>query len=277
MGLRRACACQAGLQAGCRVCDPRRPPPPNTHTLTVCAQARGRSLLLHPVCAQTQQLRGHQPAAFRLAPPPRPRAARARQIGRCEGPARQQCGARADSCDLRSQLAPPHRPDAAVAKYNLEEMQRAEKRERERQDEAFAPRWFRALPADAGASTACEQWAPSRAQQLHHTHTRRCCAQTCCRASTPTMSAPSLSFWATSRTWSTRPPTRPRSRARASTRGATPSCMRSWARRACSTHATRHAQGQQWSAVWDSSWQVPQKGWRQLGHAPSSTGAALQP
>ncbi|KAI7842034.1 hypothetical protein COHA_004235 [Chlorella ohadii] len=39
--------------------------------------------------------------------------------------------------------------DAAVAKYNLEEMQRAERKERERRGESWQPRWFKPLPADA--------------------------------------------------------------------------------------------------------------------------------
>lgn len=39
--------------------------------------------------------------------------------------------------------------DAAVAKYNLEEMQRAERKEREKRGDSWQPRWFRPLPADA--------------------------------------------------------------------------------------------------------------------------------
>ncbi|KAL6774365.1 hypothetical protein ACKKBG_A24730 [Auxenochlorella protothecoides x Auxenochlorella symbiontica] len=39
--------------------------------------------------------------------------------------------------------------EAAVAKYNLEEMQRKERREREERGEVWAPRWFRPLGPDA--------------------------------------------------------------------------------------------------------------------------------
>lgn len=39
--------------------------------------------------------------------------------------------------------------DSAVAKYNLEEMQRAERKERERRGDSWQPRWFKPLPADA--------------------------------------------------------------------------------------------------------------------------------
>ncbi|EFN59995.1 hypothetical protein CHLNCDRAFT_133152 [Chlorella variabilis] len=41
--------------------------------------------------------------------------------------------------------------DSAVAKYNLEEMQRAERKEREKRGEKWQPRWFKPLPEDAGA------------------------------------------------------------------------------------------------------------------------------
>ncbi|KAI3429462.1 hypothetical protein D9Q98_005554 [Chlorella vulgaris] len=39
--------------------------------------------------------------------------------------------------------------DAAVAKYNLEEMQRAERKEREKRGDTWQPRWFKPLAADA--------------------------------------------------------------------------------------------------------------------------------
>ncbi len=33
-----------------------------------------------------------------------------------------------------------------MAKYNLEEMQRAERKEREKRGDGWAPRWYRAVP-----------------------------------------------------------------------------------------------------------------------------------
>ena len=61
---------------------PTRPPnrPPAVHP----RQAQRRPLRLHPLCPPAQQLRRrHQPAALRLAAPPRPRAARGGQLVGC--------------------------------------------------------------------------------------------------------------------------------------------------------------------------------------------------
>ena len=54
--------------------------------------------------------------------------------------------------------------DAAVAKHNLEEMQRAEKKRREAEGHSWTPRWFKALPQDAEtlpgeySNDECPQW-----------------------------------------------------------------------------------------------------------------------
>eukprot|EP00887_Chlorella_sp_A99_P003091 scaffold9.g3091.t1 len=49
----------------------------------------------------------------------------------------------------RAKLELGNSSDAAVAKYNLEEMQRVERKEREAKGEEWQPRWYRPLPADA--------------------------------------------------------------------------------------------------------------------------------
>lgn len=49
----------------------------------------------------------------------------------------------------RAQLELGNSGDAAVAKYNLEEMQRAERKEREARGAEWQPRWYRVLPKDA--------------------------------------------------------------------------------------------------------------------------------
>lgn len=54
--------------------------------------------------------------------------------------------------------------EAAVAKHTLEEMQRAERREREARGQGWNPRWFRSLPKDADVlpgeygNDECPQW-----------------------------------------------------------------------------------------------------------------------
>lgn len=86
----------------------------------------------------------------------------ARELNRCDSinPLASDSRRRPD----RALLELGHSGDAAVAKHTLEEMQRAEKREREAKGVDWKPRWFRAKPGDAEvlpgeySNDECPQW-----------------------------------------------------------------------------------------------------------------------